>query len=324
MIGLMSVPLRADEIQIGSGTGKQYYLPSYSYYMYSLTQQLYTAEDLGGIAGAINSIAFYNDGTTQTRNFDIYMVNTNKTSFSSRTDWVPVTASDKVFSGNVTMTKGTWTTITFTAPFDYDGTNIAIMVDDNTNSASSSGSHAQYLTFDVSSYQSIYAYNDGTNYDPTNPPTTGSTYGFTYQQYKNQIKLDIVTAPVTCAKPSDLEATDINAYTATLDWTKGSEDQDTWEIYLTENANDIPNDESEATISENVTKPYTLASLTSSTTYYAYVRANCGSTNGKSKWSAGCQFATTCVAIAEFPFTETFDDLTTNGEIPICWNVILG
>ncbi len=317
---MFSVPLRADEIQIGSGTGKQYYLPSYSYYMYSLTQQLYTAEELGGIAGGINSIAFYNDGTTQTRNFDIYMVNTNKTCFSSRTDWVPVTSSDKVFSGNVTMTKGTWTTITFTTPFDYDGTNIAIMVDDNTNSASSSGSHAQYLTFNVSNYQSIYAYSDGTNYDPSNPPTTGYSSSFTYQQYKNQIKIDIVTAPVTCAKPSGLEATNISAYTATLDWTKGSEDQDTWEIYLTDNANDIPNDESEATISENVTKPYTLTSLTSSTTYYAYVRANCGSTNGKSKWSAGCQFATTCIAITEFPFTETFDDLTTNGEIPMCWN----
>ena len=317
---MFSVPLRADEIQIGSGTGKQYYLPSYSYYHFSLTQQLYTAEELGGIAGTINSIAFYNDGTTQTRNFDIYMVNTNKTSYSSRTDWVPVTASDKVFSGNVTMTKGTWTTIVFTTPFDYDGTNIAIMVDDNTDSASSSGSHAQYLTFNVSSYQSIYAYSDGTNYDPSNPPTTGSTYGFTFQQYKNQIKLDIVTAPVTCAKPSSLETTGITAYTASLDWTKGSEDQDTWEIYLTENANDIPNDESEATISENVTKPYNLSGLTPSTNYYAYVRANCGGTDGKSKWSAVWHFATTCVAIETFPFTETFDDLSTNGEIPMCWN----
>ena len=292
MIGMFSVPLRADEIQIGSGSGKQYYLPSYSYYMYSLTQQLYTAEELGGIAGTINSIAFYNDGTTQTRNFDIYMVNTNKTSFSSKTDWVAVTTNDLVFSGNVTMTKGTWTTITFTTPFDYDGTNIAIMVDDNTNSASSSGSHAQYLTFDVSNYQSIYSYSDGTNYNPFNPPTSGSPSTY-YQKYKNQIKLDIVTAPVTCAKPSGLEATDITAYTATLDWTKGSEEQDTWEIYLTEDANDIPNDESVATISENVTKPYNLNGLTSSTNYYAYVRANCGGTDGKSKWSAGCHFATT-------------------------------
>ena len=321
MIGMFSVPLRADEIQIGSGTDKSTYLPSYSYYNYSLSQQIYTAEELGGTSGSISSIAFYNDGTTQTRNLDIYMVNTNKTSFTSNTDWIAVTANDKLFSGNVTLTSGTWTTITLTTSFDYSGSNIAILVDDNTQSCSSSGQHVQCRVFNTtgSQNQSLYSYRDGTDYDPlTLPPTgTGTTY---IKTFKNQIKLEIATAPVTCAKPTDLEASNITAYTATLDWTKGSEDQDTWEIYLTENANDIPNDESEATISENVTKPYTLTSLTSSTTYYAYVRANCGDTNGKSKWSAGCQFATTCIAITEFPFTETFDDLTTNGEIPMCWN----
>ncbi len=318
---MFSVPLRAEEIQIGSGTDKSPYLPSYSYYNYSISQQIYTAEELGGVSGSISSIAFYNDGTTQTRNFDIYMVNTNKTSFTSNTDWIAVTANDKLFSGNITLTAGTWTTITLTTSFDYSGSNIAILVDDNTQSCSSSNQHVQCRVFNTTGNQnqSLYSYRDGADYDPlTLPPTgTGTTY---IKTFKNQIKLEIATAPVTCAKPTDLEASNIAANTATLDWTKGSEDQDTWEIYLTENANDIPSDESEATISENVTKPYTLTSLTSSTTYYAYVRANCGSTNGKSKWSAGCQFATTCVAIAEFPFTETFDDLTTNGEIPMCWN----
>ena len=321
IIGMFSVPLRAEEIQIGSGTDKSLYLPCYSYYNYSISQQIYTAEELGGVSGSISSIAFYNDGTTQTRNFDIYMVNTNKTSFTSNTDWIAVTANDKLFSGNVTLTAGTWTTITLTTSFDYSGSNIAILVDDNTQSCSSSNQHVQCRVFNTTGNQnqSLYSYRDGADYDPlTLPPTgTGTTY---IKTFKNQIKLEIATAPVTCAKPTDLEASNIAANTATLDWTKGSEDQDTWEIYLTENANDIPSDESEATISENVTKPYTLTSLTSSTTYYAYVRANCGSTNGKSKWSAGCQFATTCVAIAEFPFTETFDDLITNGEIPMCWN----
>lgn len=127
MIGLFSVPLRADEIQIGSGTDKSLYLPSYSYYNYSISQQIYTAEELGGASGSISSIAFYNDGTTQTRNFDIYMVNTNKTSFTSNTDWIAVTANDKLFSGNVTLTAGTWTTITLTTSFDYSGGNIVIL-----------------------------------------------------------------------------------------------------------------------------------------------------------------------------------------------------
>ena len=68
MIGLLSVPMKADEIQIGSGTQTDANLPTHSYYKYSLTQQIYTAteiENAGGGAGTINSIAFYNGGSTK-------------------------------------------------------------------------------------------------------------------------------------------------------------------------------------------------------------------------------------------------------------------
>lgn len=319
IIGWFSASLRADEITIGSGTDKSLYLPSYSYYNYALSQQIYTADELGGASGSINSIAFYNDGTTQTRNFDIYIVNTNKASFTSNTDWITVTTTDKVFSGNVTLTAGTWTTIALTTPFEYSGSNIAIMVDDNTGSCSSSNQHVQCRVFSTTGSQSLYAYRDGADYNPLTLPPTGS--GTTYiKTFKNQIKLEIATAPVTCAKPTDLTASDPTAHTAILDWTKGSDDQDTWEIYLTQTASDIPDDESVATHSGNVTKPFALNNLESSSNYYAYVRANCGDTDGKSKWSTGCHFSTTCEAIETFPFTEGFDNLTTNGEIPMCWN----
>ena len=62
MIGQFSVPLRADEIQIGSGNSTDYNLPTHSNYDYSLTQQIYTAEEIetaGGGDGTINSISFY-------------------------------------------------------------------------------------------------------------------------------------------------------------------------------------------------------------------------------------------------------------------------
>ena len=180
IIGWFSALLRAEEITIGSGTDKSLYLPSYSYYKYSLSQQIYTAEELGGVSGSISSIAFYNDGTTQTRNIDIYMVNTNKTSFTSNTDWIAVTTTDKLFSGNVTLTAGTWTTIALTTSFEYSGSNIAIMVDDNTQSCSSSNQHVQCRVFNTTNNQnqSIYAYRDGADYDPLTLPPTGS--GTTY------------------------------------------------------------------------------------------------------------------------------------------------
>ena len=103
---------RADVVEIGDGgTTTNSYLPSYSFYNYSLSQQIYTAAEIG-TAGTINSIAFYNGGSEKTRTYDLYLVNTNKTTFADNFDWIPVTAADKVFSGSVTMVANAWTTIT--------------------------------------------------------------------------------------------------------------------------------------------------------------------------------------------------------------------
>ena len=78
MIGMFSVPLRADEIQIGSGNSTDYNLPTHSNYDYSLTQQIYTAEEIetaGGGDGTINSISFYNAGSEKTRTLEVYLAN---------------------------------------------------------------------------------------------------------------------------------------------------------------------------------------------------------------------------------------------------------
>lgn len=84
------------------GTATNVYLPSYSYYCYTLSQQIYTAEEIG-TQGNIRSISFYNEGAEKTRIYDIYLVATDKTAFQNNTDWIPVTASDLVFSGDVLM-----------------------------------------------------------------------------------------------------------------------------------------------------------------------------------------------------------------------------
>ncbi len=305
IIGMFSVPLKAEEIQIGSGSQTDANLPSHSYYKYSLTQQIYTAveiEEAGGGAGSINSIAFYNGGSTKTRNFSIYLVNTDKESFSGNSDWITVTANDLVFSGNVDMTANVWTTITFSNPFSYDGGNLAVVVDDNTGSDVNGMSCRIYA---ASATQSIYYRNDYTNPDPTNPTISG-----TPTTNKNQIILDIEMASVTCAKPKNFTASNIAAHTATLTWTAGAEGQSNWDVYVTTTATDVPD--------ENTTPTYqvtecskTLANLTAQTTYYAYVRANCGG-GDMSKW-ANTVFATTREALtvdANKPYSQNFE--TTN------------
>ena len=183
---------RAEVVTIGSGDGTSSYLPTYSYYNYSLTQQIYTADEIGR-AGTIGSIAFKNMGTEKTRTIEIYFVHTSKTSFSSTTDWITVENSDRVFFGGVTFTAGEWTTIILDTPFEYDGTsNLAVIVDDETGSWSSGMSCA---AFDATG-MALRVYSDGTDYNPYTP----TLYTGTIENKKNQIKLDFPT----CLPPTNV------------------------------------------------------------------------------------------------------------------------
>ena len=182
-------------VMIGSGTETNDYLPSYNYYNYALTEQIYTSAELGG-AGSITSIAFYNGGAAKTRTCDFYLKTTTKSSFSSKTDWITVSSSDKVFSGSVTMAANAWTTITFITPFEYDGSsNLVLVCDDNTGSYTSSP-HMSCRVFTASN-QAIYTYDDNTNFNPSSP--SASSYN-ALLSVKNQLivtKEPISTEPVS-------------------------------------------------------------------------------------------------------------------------------
>lgn len=206
--------LATDDVVIGYGASSSNNLPSTSFYKYSLTQQIYTAGEIG-MAGTINSVAFYNQGSEKTRNYDMYIVHTPKTSFASNNDWIPVTASDRVFSGEVTMAANAWTVIQIDG-FDYNGTsNLALVMDDNTNSWSEGMS---CRVFSAAS-QAILVYADDTNYDPC-----GSLgYSGTVANMKNQIVLGITPAGmVACARPATFSVNNITAHSAVLSWSGGS------------------------------------------------------------------------------------------------------
>ena len=190
-------------IPVGSGTATNVYLPSYSYYCYALSQQIYTSEDID-MAGTIISLAFYNAGETKTQVYDIYMVNTEKTYFENYYDWITPTAEDLVFSGTVTMTSGVWTTIVFDNPFVYDGTNFALIIDDNTGGWTSSP-HMACRVFATESMQAMRVYGNGPDYNPFNP--TQYEASATYYE-KNQIRItmesDTASTPMVNPNPIDL------------------------------------------------------------------------------------------------------------------------
>ncbi len=179
-------------LSLGQDESNHDYLPSYSFYEYALSQQIYTAEEIGS-ACTITSISFFNKANTdRTRKYDLYLKHTDKSSFSSKTDWITMSASDQVFSGTVTMGAVAWTTFVLDTPFEYDGTsNLVLVVDDNTNGYDQSP-YMSCSVYSTEQSQALYAYSAATDYNPLAPPTT-SQYNSNVLKVKNHLILGIET-----------------------------------------------------------------------------------------------------------------------------------
>ena len=189
-----------EEVIIGEPASTNGYIPTHNLYNYSCTNQIYTGEEIGG-AGTIYSIAFMPTTVNATsRNVNIYMVNTAKTSFFGSTDWVPVTDADLVFSGTAYWTLNEWSTITLDTPFNFDGTNLCLVVNDITGSWVSTN---QYSVFDATA-QALRIFQDASSYNPASPGTGALL------NVKNYIKLVIEQSdpvgnesPIVWSEPVD-------------------------------------------------------------------------------------------------------------------------
>ena len=267
------------ELTIGEGTSTNTYLPLYNFYNYSLTEQIYTIDEIGG-PGLIHSISIYNDGAEKTRNVDIYLLETDKENFSSTTDWVPVTADQRIYSGSYTFTVGEWSTFTLSTPFEYTGAgNLLIVVDDNTGSYSSSP-HAAFRVSNAIN-KSLYVYSDGTNYNPLSP----ASYSGTRPTVRNNVKFGIQHAEcdvtTTCFAPVNLNAAVSTASATfnnvTISWTSRTDLRpivDTFElVYGPEGFN--PNSASAIPLN-NVFNYIITEELPVNAPYDVYLRTVCG------------------------------------------------
>ena len=279
-----------DKWIVGTNSGTTGYLPSNTNWNYSLTQQIFTVEELGA-AGYIESIDFYMTSTTaSTRTLDIYMVNTDKSSFANNSDWIVITDEAPVFSGSVTFNPATWTTIQLTG-FVYDGTsNVAIIVNDHTGSYSS----RYFRSFTATANQAIYVYNDDDSYDPTAPSVVG-----TATTAKNMIRLVKGEVP-ECMPVTNLAVNYEGGSTAMVRWTS---DATAWNLKLNGELVEGP-----------ITNPYTLEGLEMATTYTVEVQADCGGTT--SPWVSASFTTDMCMAenMCELTFelTDSWGD-TWNG-----------
>jgi len=165
-------------VQIGSGSvssAADERIPVANY-VYNYSQQIVTAAEYaagGGVSGPITKIRYQTTtlGTLSVwNNWTVYIGNTNKTSFASSSDWVPVNQLTQVFSGTITPNpvNNQWFEIVFSQPFNYTGGNIVIAVDENTSGWTSA---PNFLSYTSTSNSGIMYRNDSTNPNPSSPPT---------------------------------------------------------------------------------------------------------------------------------------------------------
>lgn len=173
------------KLLVGSGDGTSRFLPFSNWYHYGLTQQIYTAKELGNKAGSIMALDFFRTDDNECNNtIEIYLVKTDKTAFTNSSDWISVTEADKVYDGKMQFESNQWTTIELTKPFDYDGvSNFALIVYDKNVKEDSYGDYRAFRTFKGNDNQTLFFRSDRD--DPTIRPTsTGNR-----SKEKNQLRI---------------------------------------------------------------------------------------------------------------------------------------
>ena len=285
---------------IGQRTTTNNYFPSYSFYNYSLTQQIYTPDEIGH-AGTINSLAFMMSTVNQQRTYEIYM---GHTSNATATQFINPSDLTCVYNGGaVNMVANQWTTFTFTTPFYYNGTdNLVIFFRDMTGSYVS-GNYGYGFT--GTSGVSRYIYQD------SGPYTVGSTSGGTTSSFRNALVLGTTDYGCllsdSCAAPVAAVA---NVTTTSVDvvWAPGYVES-SWNVYYRQAG--------ETTWSAPVavtTTNYSFTNLNSGMPYEFKIEGECNNNT----LSTVLGTTTLCAAISTLPYTEDFNNWGT-GVLPNCW-----
>lgn len=322
LLALLCVPWvgRAQvEVSIGdpNATTTQYTVPGNMYYNYSLTQQIYTADEIG-MAGNITSISFEYTGNSAftMEGVQLYMMNVDKESFATTTDMVQVTSSDLVWQGTFSAIEAGWVTINLDVPFAYDGvSNLLVCFYDPTSGYA--GSAYKFRTTATTGYQCIAYYSD--SYSPSVDDVSSFGGSKNRYQYRNNIRLGIVASGATiCTKPATLNVFDITSEGASFSWsgteaglyqfeTKTAADS-IWSIWAPQ-----------------TDTSFGLFSLNPNTAYNARVKALC-SDSLESGYKT-VNFRTACAPIS-LPYVMGFEDgdlmgtSTSMEKFPWCWTRI--
>ena len=201
-----------EPVQIGNGTTGNSTIPFYfanDAYPYSLSQQIYTAEDIG-TAGSIKAISFFHrmdDKSLSMDGIQIYMKHTDKDSFTgSALD--PKDGFTKVFEGYIAVSGKQWLTILLDTAFEYDGnSNLMICCYDPVATPQPRGNTFSYHYADNKMRQA----SSGTYIDWNKLPQVADN-----TTMRNDIRINIVPNPYR--NPASLAVTELSENAATVSW----------------------------------------------------------------------------------------------------------
>ncbi|MBW3517693.1 T9SS type A sorting domain-containing protein [Flavobacterium sp. NKUCC04_CG] len=287
---------------VGSGVVTTAELPMSSNWDHNYTQQIYLASEISSAAGAttrqaITKLKFHIRTTSATatyKDWKVFMGNTAKTEFTATSvdQWVPITAMQQVFDGEVTYPVGDpiegWLEITFTEPFIWDGTsNIVIGVHEYTPSRSAGANFRRMDT--PGANRGFSTRSDITVQNPANPGV-GTRY-----TYVPQIIFETGVVPA-CLKPTYLGVNDVTKNTATMNWTapitvptNGYE----YEVRTAGAAGSGAVGRFATEILGNTILTKALTGLVPATEYSVYIRSKCSATTN-SEWTLATKFTTLC------------------------------
>ena len=307
-------------LTVYDGSDINQYIPMYGYYFdaYTKSECIIPATELSDMdGGVISAITFYaktvatTNSTWGDANLKVFIkeVSSNNLngSFSGMTD------ATIIFNGLLPMptTSTAGYTIEISEGFSYNGGDLLIGVYNETK-----GSYNKVEWYGIGNQTSgVSAYG--------NSSSSLSAVGYNAQAFLPKTTFTYTPAGGTsCAKPQSFNATGITAHEATLTWTAGDAESN-WDVYVTTDSEIVPDDDTTPTY--QVTEcSKALTELTAQTTYYAYVRANCGG-GDLSKWAKKI-FSTTREALVvdqnhsyEQNFETNNDWEFTNGTLTNKW-----
>ncbi|MBR5735713.1 MAG: fibronectin type III domain-containing protein [Bacteroidales bacterium] len=203
-------------VQIGDGTSGAYYLPLIMSRSYSLSQQLYTAEEIG-TAGTIKALSFYyrdyNNQPFTKNHIRVYLKHTASSSLSGITTEVVSENNGytQVYDGAFSATGEGWIDLQLDTPYEYDGNNNLIVCCYDYGSNAYTGAQ----TFSVHNAPGkAWSYGSDVSID------LGNGYTSMYLELRNDIRIDILPNPYR--NPINLTVTPFTENTASVSWSAPS------------------------------------------------------------------------------------------------------